>query len=48
MIRLYAKASIALYRGFEKRMEGYAQQDNLRQKRIASLFLDSQKGKSKN
>ena len=39
MIRLYAKTAIAMYRGYEKRMEDYNQNGDLRQKRIASLFF---------
>jgi len=45
MIRSYAKAAIAMYRGFEKRMESYNHQGDSRQKRIASLFFEAQNEK---
>ena len=37
MIRLYAKAAIAMYRGYEKRMQDYNQHGDLKQKHIIIL-----------
>jgi hypothetical protein len=39
MVRLYAKTALAMFRGYEKRMEIYNQHGDVKQKRIASLFF---------
>ena len=43
MVRLYAKSAIAMYRGYEKRMEDYSLSGDLKQKRIASFFFREKK-----
>ena len=42
IMKLYANSALAVYKGFEKQMESYAQQGDSRQKRIASLFFKAQ------
>lgn len=46
MIRLYAKAAIGMYRGFEKRMEKFNQQGDPGQKHISSLFFEAKNSKA--
>jgi hypothetical protein len=43
MVRSFAKAAIGMYRGVEKRMEGYNQNGDPNQKRIATLFFELKK-----
>ena len=40
MIRSFAKAARGMYRGVEKRMEGYDKQGDPKQKHLAELFLE--------
>ena len=40
MVRSFAKAAIGMYRGVEKRMEGYSKQSDPEQKHISSLFFE--------
>jgi hypothetical protein len=40
--KLYAISALAVYKGFEKRMEGYAKNGDPKQKRIATLFFKIQ------
>lgn len=42
IIIFYKQAALAMYEGFVKRMEKYAVNGDVRQKRIASLFSDAQ------
>lgn len=47
MVRSYAKAAKGMYRGVEKRMEGYNQNGDPKQKHIATLFLEVRKNTKK-
>jgi hypothetical protein len=41
MIKLYAKAAMAMYRGYEMRMEGFIQKGDSKQKHLAELFSEA-------
>ena len=41
--KFYEQAALAMYNGFAKRMAGYAEKGDMRQKRVAALFSEAQK-----
>jgi hypothetical protein len=43
IIKFYEQAALAMYNGFAKRMGGYAEKGDSRQKRLAALFSEAQK-----
>ena len=43
IITFYERAALAMHKGFAKRMTGYAEKGDARQRRVAALFLEAQK-----
>ena len=47
IIKLYAKSAMTVYKGLEKKMENYAKEGDVKQKRIATRFYEIQKNQNK-